>query len=258
MSDTFEIIHTLDAHRCDLYPLAILYVTARCGYFTQIDLWIKVRSKCIAMITTITVENIYGINGIKIVLFGICRIDTCNARIKAGSAKCRKTCRPKLLLICPLPGIIKISRKSKLPAALFVNCSPLRILCILRFIVRSIYVIHAGFQTGIHNRQILIRKRNIENRIRLIGTNQLHQLRCIIRIHLCRFNFCFRRFLNFFLQRLTFTDSSARNTDVCEYPAVLTAFADCHLCNSAATDYQYLSHVFFPPLPKYLQCIWAA
>ena len=63
-----KIVFTLDAHCRDFYPVTVLPIAARCRYFTKINLRIEIRGKCITMVTTITIQNIYGINGIELML----------------------------------------------------------------------------------------------------------------------------------------------------------------------------------------------
>ena len=98
-----EIILSLDLHRLSLYPLTVLHIRTVSGYFTEIDLGIKVRSERITVVSSVTVEDIDSIDLIEIMLLCICYEYGCDTGIETCSEKSRKTCLPKLLFICPLP-----------------------------------------------------------------------------------------------------------------------------------------------------------
>ena len=81
--DLIEVIYTLDLHRFCFYPLAVFDVAALCGYFTDIDLGVKVSGKRITMIAAVAVKYINIVYFIKIMLLGICTEYACNTGIKA-------------------------------------------------------------------------------------------------------------------------------------------------------------------------------
>ena len=128
------------------------------------------------MITAVTVQNINGMDFIKIMLQGISTEYTGNTRIKTGSQKSSQSCFLKFLIISPLPGIIEICSKAFFFTSLFIDCTPCGIFCILCFIIGSINIIRTGFQTCIHDGKILIWKCHIQDSIRLIGSDQFCDL----------------------------------------------------------------------------------
>ena len=81
-----------------------------------------------------------------------------DTRVKAGSEKTGDAGFLETVHIGPLPGVIKVSRKAKLFASLFVDCTPCRIIRIFCFVVCSINVRNLACKAGIHNGKILIRK----------------------------------------------------------------------------------------------------
>ena len=233
-----EIVFSFNLHRLCLYPMAIFPVRTVRRHFTQIDLRIKIGGKRIAMVAAIAVENINCLDLIKIMFQCISGKDTGDTRIKAASEKCRDACFFKLFLISPLPGIVKICRKSGLFAAFFIDFTPLFVIGIFRLIIGGINIIHLACQTRIHDRQILIRQCHIQNGIRLIRLDQCDQFFHMICIHLCCCDLCFRCILQFFFQVITLCLCSAGNADFRKCFAVLTAFVDRNSCNSAASDDQ--------------------
>ena len=194
-----EIIFSLDLHRFCLYPVTVLPVGTIGRYFTKVDLRIKVGCKWISVVSAIAVQDINGVDLIKIMFHCICGKYAGYTRIKSAS---QESCNPRFFesfTIRPLPGIIKICSKSSLFASFFIDGSPLRIIGIFRFVIRGIDIIHLTLQAGLHDRQILIRQRHIQNRIRLIRPDQGNQFFYFIRIYLCRCDLricgCFQFFL---------------------------------------------------------------
>ena len=104
-----KIIFPFNRHRRDLDPVTVLPITSRGRNFTKINLRIKVCGKSITVITAVTVKNINRVNGIKLMLLRISTVSLSYTRIKSGTEKCHKTGFFKFFLICPLPGVVKIS-----------------------------------------------------------------------------------------------------------------------------------------------------
>ena len=181
-----EIIFSLDLHRFCLYPVTVLPVRTIGRYFTKVDLRIEVGCKWISVVSAIAVQDINGVDLVKIMFQRICGKYAGYPRIESASKKCGNSCVFEFFTICPLPGIIKICSKSSLFAPFFIDGSPLRIIRIFRFVISGIDIIYLTLQAGIHNRQILIRQCHIQNRIRLIRPDQCYQFFYLIRIHLCR------------------------------------------------------------------------
>ena len=66
-----EVVFPLDAHSRDLHPVAVLPVAAGSGHLAQVDLRVKVGGKGIAVVAAVAVQNINGVNGVELVLFGV-------------------------------------------------------------------------------------------------------------------------------------------------------------------------------------------
>ena len=133
-----KIIFPLDLHRFRLHPVAVFPVRALSGHFPDIDLRIEVRRKRIAVISAVTVQNINIMNFIKIMFQGVSRKYAGHTRIKSTSKKGCDPCFFVFFSICPLPFVLKF-------------CG------IFRLVICCINIMYASLQTGVHNRQILIR-----------------------------------------------------------------------------------------------------
>ena len=68
IADLIKIIFPLDRHRRNFHPVSILPVASGRTYLTKIDFRIKVGCKCISVVSSIAVQNINGIDLVKLML----------------------------------------------------------------------------------------------------------------------------------------------------------------------------------------------
>ena len=71
LADLLKVVLSLYLHRLGFYPLAVLDITALCGYLTDIYLGVEVCRKRVTVVATVAVENINVIDFIKVMLLGI-------------------------------------------------------------------------------------------------------------------------------------------------------------------------------------------
>ena len=113
-------------------------------HFTDIDLRIKVGGKGVTVIAAVNINNIQGMDFIEIMFGNIGSKYIGRTRIKATTQKCHKTGIGKPLLISPLPAVLKLRS-------------------IQRLVIGGIHIVNTRFETGIHNRQILIGQGDIDH-----------------------------------------------------------------------------------------------
>ena len=123
------------------------------------------------MVTTIAVQNINGIDLIKIMLQGISRENTGYAGVEAGAQEGHNAGLLKFFLISPLPGIVEISREAFFLAALVIHSAPSRVINIFRLIVSSVNIVNLALQASIHDSKVLVGQCHIQNSVRLISFN---------------------------------------------------------------------------------------
>ena len=90
-------------------------------------------------------------------------------------------------------------------------------------------------KTGIHNRQILIRKRKIDYYIWFYFIDKIDELVHIISINLSRSYFRLAA-AEFFLQSVAFAFCTAGNADFLKNITILTAFVNCNAGYTTAAD----------------------
>ncbi len=131
-----------------LDELAVFPVAAGRGHFADVDLRVEVGGKGLAVGAGVGVDDVELFHHIQIFLGGQGGVDVGDARIEAGAEQRHQPLFLEALLVGPLPGIFKLGG-------------------IERFVVGGVQVIHAGFQAGIHDVQILVGERHVDHQLRL-------------------------------------------------------------------------------------------
>ena len=117
------------------------------------------------MIPGVAVDNIQHAHFVQLVLQGPGRENVGHARIKARTQQGREPGFAKAVGIGPLPLVFKLGRVQGL-------------------VIGRIQIVHAAFQAGVHNVQILIRQGEIADQIRLDLPDQPAEFRHVVRVHL--------------------------------------------------------------------------
>ena len=146
-------------------PLAVLVVAALLGHLADIDLGIEVRSEGHAVVAGIAVDNIEVVDLVEMVFGGIGSEDGRHARVEAAAEDGRKARSLEAVLIGPLPRIFEMR-------------------LVFRLVVGRVEVVAAAFEAGVHDRQILIRKRYVDHDVGFERAEQLAQLRHVVGIDL--------------------------------------------------------------------------
>ncbi len=140
------------------------------AHFTQINFRIKVCCKRIAVVSSVTIQNINALYCVKIMLLRVCTKDIRNTRVKAATKQSKDSSFLVARVIRPLLLIFKMRG-------------------IGVFIVCGVQIMRLCAQTRLHNRQILIRKRDIHHELWAIFFNQSHKGFHIVRIYCIHLNF---------------------------------------------------------------------
>ena len=117
------------------------------------------------MITGVAVHDIEVVDLVEVVFGGIGREDGRHARVETAAQDGRQTGSLETILVSPLPRILEVS-------------------LVLGFVVGRIEVVAAALETGVHDRQVLIRERHIDHDVGLEGPEEFAQLRHVVGIDL--------------------------------------------------------------------------
>ena len=237
LADLVEGILALDAHGRDLHPLAVLHVAARCRYLTEVDLRVEVGREGIAMVAAVAVEDVDGVDAVKLVLRRICAVRLGHARVEAAAEQRGETGVLKLLLVRPLPAVVEVGRETGFLAALLVDRTPLRIIGVLRLIVCRIHVVDTTCEAGIHDGEVLVRKRDVHHEIRLVAADQRAELLHVIGIDLCRRDLRLRRRCELLREGITLRLGTAGNAELRKNVTHLTALGNRNTGYTTAADH---------------------
>ena len=117
------------------------------------------------MTAGIGIKNIDGFDRVIQMLLGIGAVNIGNTRIKTAAEYRHQSLFLETIMIGPLPAVLEM--------------------CLVRwFIIGGIKVINPTFETGIHNGQILIRQRDIDDQFRAALFYQGNQFRHTVGIDL--------------------------------------------------------------------------
>jgi hypothetical protein len=143
----------------NLDPLAILPIAPVLRHFAQIDFRIEVRRERFAMVAGIAVDNVDIFDLVEqAFLLGIGAIDVGAARIEAATENGGQARFLEAVLIGPLPVILEF-------------CD------VPRLIIRRVHIMGLGGETGVHDRQVLVRQRHVDHQVRLHLFDQGNRLR---------------------------------------------------------------------------------
>ncbi len=191
------VIETVDVHRPDAFrefedparrksrgldPLPILPVAAGSCHFADIDFRIEIGRKRLAVTAGIRIDDVDLLHLVEVILCGQGGIDIGHARVEAAAKQRHQALLAETLLVIPLPFVFELGS-------------------IKRFVVGRIEIIDSGRQTGVHDREILIRQGHIDHQLRLYLLKQSREFRDIVSIDLRRIN---RDVLDLVGNRITF------------------------------------------------------
>ena len=210
----FGIVKRLvDGMRFGFHPLPVFVVASLLRHLADVDFRIEVGGEGHAVVSGIAIYNIQIMDFIKVMLGGISRKDGGHTWVETASQHGHQSLFLESVLIRPLPAVLEVS-------------------FVLRLIVGGIEVVNSALQTSIHNRQVLIRKCDINYNVRLEGLHQCDKFLHVVGIHLCGLDACVTDSLCYLV---TFRLGTTCQHDVCEY----IVFGDfvCHYCSySTGTD----------------------
>ena len=195
-----------------------------------------------AVVAAVAVEDVDGVDFIEQMLLCVSAVRLRYARIEAGAEQRGQTGLLELLLVRPLPRVVKVRGKALVLAALLVDGAPLRIVGVLRLVVCGVHVVDAALEARIHNGQILIRQSDIHDDVRLVLVDERAQLVHVVRVHLCGADFGRCRAVELLLDGVALALGAGRDHDLLKNVAVLAALVNDNAGNAAAADDQCSSH----------------
>ena len=188
------------------------------------------------MVAAVAVQNIDGVDGVKLVLLGVGAVGLGHARVKAAAQQGDEARLLKLLPVGPLPGVVEVGGKALLLAALLVDGLPLRLLDVLGLVVGGVHIVDAARQAGVHDGQVLIGQGDIHHQVRLVALDEGDHLVHLVGIHLGGGDLGGGLAGKVGGQLVALGLGAAGDAQLREYIADLAALADGHGGHAAAAD----------------------
>ena len=155
----------VNLQRLGLHPLTVFPVESLLGDFADVNLRIEVGGESLMVVTGIAVHNVEILDFIEMVFGSIGSEDARDTRIEATTEDSGQTSLTEAVAIRPLPGVFEMR-------------------LIFRLVVGRIEIVTAARQTSIHNGQVLIRQREVDDQFRFEVIEQGLQLLHIVGIDL--------------------------------------------------------------------------
>ncbi len=215
----FRIVDVFpDFVRLGFDPLAVFPVFAALRYLADIDFRVKVGSEGLAVVAGIGIDDVQFVDFIEIVFGGIGCKHAGHAGVETATQQCLNTFFAETVLIGPLPGVFEFG-------------------FVFRFVVGGVHVVHTRFQAGIHDGQVLVRKRHVDYEAWLELPDQRHRFSHVVGIHAGGFYF-FTAIsgVNGVCDGLAFRHRAGSKHDVAEHIAVLGAFVGNNTAYAACAD----------------------
>ena len=155
-------------------PLAVFIITAFRRDFTNVDFGIEVGCERVAMISGVAVDDIDKVHPVELMLSGIRDVNVRHARIEPAS---QEGCQPGLLKLAvhgPLGGVAEMR-------------------LIRMFVIRGVEIMGPGPETGLHNREVLVGKGNINDKFGFMLFNEGGKFFDVIGVNGRRGDFCLGR-----------------------------------------------------------------
>ena len=165
------------------------------------------------MIPRIAVDDVEGVDLPEMMLQRVGCIDIRDTRIEAAAQQRGEPCFFKSLLISPLPMVFKLGH-------------------IARFVIGGVDVVHTCFKAGIHDGEILVWQRHIDDHLRLEALQQLHQFRDVVGIDTSSLDGP----LEFSCDGIALRFCAGRQHDLAEHFRELGAFMNNHTTYAAGTN----------------------
>ena len=148
-----------------LHPFAAFPVTAAGGHFADVDLGVEVGGEGLAVVTGVAVDDVQHMHFVQLVLHDPGREDVGDAGVETGAQQGGEAGLLEALLVGPLPFVFELGG-------------------IQGLVVGRIQIMHAAFQAGIHDVQVLIGQGDVQHGVGLHLTDEGAELGHVVGIHL--------------------------------------------------------------------------
>ena len=139
------------------HPLAVAVIAAVLGYLADIDFRVEVGGKGFAVVAGVAVDDVEIFHLAEIMFGGVGGEDSRDSRVETAAEDGREAGFLEAFTIGPLPRIFKMS-------------------LVFRLIIGRVEIVDAADETGVHDCEVLIRQRHVDDHVGFMTAEELDEL----------------------------------------------------------------------------------
>ena len=222
-ADRLEVEFDLLAHCRGLDELAVFPVARRRGDFADVDFRIEIGGEGLPVIAAVAIEDVELADRLELVLLQPHGEHAGNARIETRTQQRHQPGILEAVVIGPLPLVFELG-------------------LVLRLVIGGVEVIDACFEACIHDRQVLIRQREIDHQARADLPDQIDHRRDFLGVDLVRRHILPGALLHARGDGIALALGAAGEMDIAEDIRVHRHLVDADRADAARTDHQDCGH----------------
>ena len=208
--------------RFGFHPLAVFPIQSLLSNLSDIDFGVEVSGESLVVVTRVAVDDIEILNFLEVMLCSISSVDTCHTRVETAAEDSSKAGFFETFAISPLPAIFEVR-------------------LVARFVVSSVEIVDATFQTSVHDSQVLIRQRHVNNDVGTMLFEEFNQLRHAIGVDSVGGDV---RSANSLSHGVAFAFGARSDDDLFKHVGILGTLVSHNGSYTSTTDNQYFTHFF--------------
>jgi hypothetical protein len=224
-----EVEHHGLAHGLDLHPLALLPVLPLLRDLPDVDLRVEVGGERVAVVAAVAVEDVHRVDLVEQVLLGVGAVDVGHARVEARAQQRHEARLLEALLVGPLPAVLELG-------------------LVGRLVVGGVEIRHAGLEARVHEHQVLVGQRHVDEQRGLLGLQERHGGGHVHGVQRGHADVAAVQLFDLGLDLLAARHRAAGQQDVGEDLRVHRALVRHHATHTTRTDDQDLAHSAFSVL----------
>ena len=213
---------TMNRHRVYLYPLTVFPILATLRNLPDVDFGVEVGGERLAVVAGVAIDDVEIVHLVEVVFGGIRGVDAGHAGVEAAAEQRHNAGLLETIVVSPLPAVLELR-------------------LVAGFVVGRVHVVGLCGETGVHQGQILIRQRHIDQQIRLVAFQQTDGLLHIVGIDLSRLDTVAANLRG---DGVAFCLRTRGQHDFSEYFRYGSAFVSHDGSDAARSDDKYSCHFF--------------
>ena len=160
-----EVVHLGELERLGLDELPVLEVFALRGDFTDVDLGVEIGGERLSVVAGVAVDDVERVDGVEILRFPR-GVDIGHAGVESAAEERGDALLAEAVAVRPLPAVFEVRD-------------------VRRLVVGGVDVIDSGFEAGVHDVEVLVGQREVQDHVGAERADELDELRDVVGVDLC-------------------------------------------------------------------------